>query len=382
MNNRVLFLRPNWKTPSESWMDNMMNDLGKQLKVICLWNSGRDKFWNNSIPIISLSNYKTAVRKILSRLLGKKVELTPVEIIDNVIYRYKINVVLVNYGDFALRFIDVWKKNRKLKIFVHLHGYDVHLDLRKDNNSEKRHFSDNYKKDIKDLSRMAIFLANSQYTKRILVKDFGISPKRIIVKYLGVIVPPKKIMRDIGDIHILHLGRMVDFKSPDRTIKAFELACRMGLKGKLILAGEGELRSRCESIRRKSKYSERITILGAVDRPTAAVLFKKTDIFTEHNIKGERSHQTEALGVSILEAMSYGIPVVATTSGGPTETVVNNKTGILVSPGDVEAQARAFIKLASSVEIRKRMGNEGRKRVLKYFSSKVQANNLRKIITS
>ncbi|MCJ7805533.1 glycosyltransferase family 4 protein [Patescibacteria group bacterium] len=381
MNNNVLFLRPNWKTFSESWMDNMMDDLGKQLKVICLWNSGRDRFWKNSIPIICLSNYETAVRRLLSRLLGKKVALTPSEIINNVIYHYKINTVLVNYGDFALRFTDVWEKNRSIKVFVHFHGYDIHLDIREDNNPQKKHFSKDYKNGIRDLSQRAILLANSKYTKRILVKDFGILPERIVVKYLGVQIPSHKVVhKKNGRVQILHLGRLVDFKSPDRTTMAFERACEMGFAGDLVIAGDGELRDRCLSIRNKSKYSERIKILGAVDRPTAISLFKDTDIFTEHNIKGEKSHQTEALGVAILEAMSYGIPVVATTSGGPAETVVNNKTGILINPGDVEAQAKAFVKLGNDAELRSKMGNEGRKRVIKYFSQTVEAHNLRKIL--
>ncbi len=60
---------------------------------------------------------------------------------------------------------------------------------------------------------------------------------------------------------------------------------------------------------------------------------------------GGTNHQPEALALSILEAMSYSLAVVATPHGGITETVVDKRIGFLVEPGDIEAAAEAFLKL-------------------------------------
>ncbi|OYD17115.1 hypothetical protein CH333_01900 [candidate division WOR-3 bacterium JGI_Cruoil_03_44_89] len=76
----------------------------------------------------------------------------------------------------------------------------------------------------------------------------------------------------------------------------------------------------------------------------------------------------EHFGRVIIEAMSCGLPVVAINSGGVPEIVVDNVTGILVPPGDISALADAILYIKRNLEEPKRMGENGRKRVERYFS--------------
>ncbi len=76
----------------------------------------------------------------------------------------------------------------------------------------------------------------------------------------------------------------------------------------------------------------------------------------------------EGMPRSILEAMAMELPVIATDIRGCREEVLSGKTGILVSPGDVEALGEAIIKLAENEKLRKDMGFNGRKRVEKHFN--------------
>jgi glycosyltransferase involved in cell wall biosynthesis len=71
----------------------------------------------------------------------------------------------------------------------------------------------------------------------------------------------------------------------------------------------------------------------------------------------------ESFGVAVLEASAVGLPVIAGNVGGVPEVLDNNKTGLLVPPGDPEALAAAIMKLADDAELRKRMGDAGRKLV-------------------
>jgi glycosyltransferase involved in cell wall biosynthesis len=64
----------------------------------------------------------------------------------------------------------------------------------------------------------------------------------------------------------------------------------------------------------------------------------------------------EALGLSIVEAMACGLPVVATNVGGIPEVVVDGKTGFLVPPRDPIALASKLATLVESEELRLRMG--------------------------
>ena len=75
----------------------------------------------------------------------------------------------------------------------------------------------------------------------------------------------------------------------------------------------------------------------------------------------------ETFGISVIEAMAFGLPVVATNVGGLPEVVQDGVTGILVPPKDPNALADAIVRLLRDPELRKRLGNAGRERVLSEF---------------
>ena len=66
--------------------------------------------------------------------------------------------------------------------------------------------------------------------------------------------------------------------------------------------------------------------------------------------------------------MRFGKPVVACDSGGTTEVVENEVSGILVPPGDSDQLAIALIRLCKSQSLRKQMGQAGQKRISKFYS--------------
>ena len=74
---------------------------------------------------------------------------------------------------------------------------------------------------------------------------------------------------------------------------------------------------------------------------------------------------------SIIEAMATGIPVVATDIRGSRELVVNGVTGLLVPVRDYHKLAASIDILMSDVEMRKRMGDAGRKRAEEYYDERI-----------
>jgi len=381
----VLFMMPGWEDESGPWMTRMMEAFGDDLKAILVKDSKGEKKWKNEVPIFSLRPHLKIVRYMVEffRMCGfNSLErmFDPNVILQRVIRRKSITHIFCQYGIFADKFMDSWQKT-DAALFIHFHGYDQTFDLRYYNQPDKKQYDDSYLRNIKKLSQRAIFIANSKFSKNLLV-DVGINESRIKVKYIGTpLSDHKKQHLENKDLKIIQLGRLVDCKSPDRTIKAFEIAKSKGLNATLTLVGDGKLRITCELLRSRSKWKNSIQILGFLKWEDGQHLLSEADIYTQHNIKGELTHQTEALGVSILEAMSFGLPVVGTRDGGVMETVIDGQTGILIDPGDVEAQADAFIKLANHPELRQKLGDAGRERIAKYFNPEQEAILLREIMS-
>lgn len=84
----------------------------------------------------------------------------------------------------------------------------------------------------------------------------------------------------------------------------------------------------------------------------------------------------ETFGLTLIEAMAAGKPVVATASGGPADIVVPGETGLLVPPGDPEALAQAIMALLKDREMAQTMGQAGRRRAERCFDVQVHTRKV------
>ncbi|MFL5934773.1 MAG: glycosyltransferase, partial [Gaiellaceae bacterium] len=118
---------------------------------------------------------------------------------------------------------------------------------------------------------------------------------------------------------------------------------------KLTVAGDGPLRGRVPAA------------LGFVPHHELPPLFERAAVVAVP------SHR-EGFGVACAEAMAHGRPVVASAVGGLLDLVVDGETGVLVRPRDVPALRAALERVLGDPELRRRMGEAGRRRVQERFS--------------
>ena len=109
-------------------------------------------------------------------------------------------------------------------------------------------------------------------------------------------------------------------------------------------------------------------------------LRQKADIFTAHNCTGPITGQEEAFGVSIVEAMAGGLPIVNALNGSIPELVEDGKEAILFDPGDIEAHAAALVSLGSDPNRRQVMGIRGWQRARNHFSIQSETRRLCEIL--
>lgn len=132
----------------------------------------------------------------------------------------------------------------------------------------------------------------------------------------------------------------------------------------LIIFGEGVLR---DSLEEQAKQR------GIADRVVFAGFTSELDRYMPHFDLFVQSSHTEGLPCVLLEAMGAETAVVATNVGGTNEVVLEGETGLLVSSNDVTGLANAVRTLLAEDELRRNMGQRGRKRVQEHFTFEAQA---------
>ena len=127
-----------------------------------------------------------------------------------------------------------------------------------------------------------------------------------------------------------------------------------------VIAGEGELREMLEARARALGLAGRVIFAGF--RTDLDRLVPSFDVFC-------LSSHMEGLGTSLLDAMAFARPIVATTAGGIPEAVEDGQTGLLVPPRDPRALAEALAALLTDKARARALGAAGRQRFLARFSA-------------
>ena len=121
---------------------------------------------------------------------------------------------------------------------------------------------------------------------------------------------------------------------------------------------------------KKLNLSNNVNFAGFINHKNIKDHYKKLSIFVA-------ASERESFGVSVLEAAACEIPSITTGIGGLTEVNIHNSTGIIIKENSPSELANSILHLYENKKLRKDLGKNGRKRVLKYFNWE---NNVSKMI--
>lgn len=161
------------------------------------------------------------------------------------------------------------------------------------------------------------------------------------------------------NIVINFTGRIVERKGIDVLINAFARSKELLTRCILVVIGSGPDEGRMKNLVLKIGIDNNVRFLG--HRSKVARHYQASDIFVFPSY-------AEGMPNSLLEAMACGLPVIASRIGGVVDVVEDGKSGILFEPGNVHELASAMSKLLNDAELRQRLGDEARKRIVGNFS--------------
>ncbi len=235
------------------------------------------------------------------------------------------------------------------------------------------------------------FPKRSSLTKRILKRVFKTADKifsssRIMAKEIELYTDKKAIVIPFGvdttifipknkeKSNIITLGFIKSIEKIygiDILVKAFSIAYKQTNKLHLRIVGDGSLKTEIEQLISDLNLKDAVTLVGRVPYNQIASEYQKLDLFINPS-------RFESFGVSVLEASSSGIPVIASNVGGLKEVVENSKTGVLVDPENTQELANAILEFASDEDLRLKLGQNGRQYVLDNYSLEYSVDCLHK----
>jgi glycosyltransferase involved in cell wall biosynthesis len=170
---------------------------------------------------------------------------------------------------------------------------------------------------------------------------------------------------------VLFVGRITPHKGLGRLIQALPTGATLTVAG-----GPGH-----DPRAPESGYPELLTGLaagrsvrftGPVPDAELPALYRSAAVFVlpsvEQTCYGKRVQISELLGLSVLEAMASGLPVVASRVGGVPEIVADGETGFLVAPGDVDELRDRLAQLLGNPGLAMKMGRRAREMIVERFT--------------
>jgi glycosyltransferase involved in cell wall biosynthesis len=193
------------------------------------------------------------------------------------------------------------------------------------------------------LRRMDLVFAVSAMMARQLYGE-GVPGDRLVLARNGIMLPEhpfgyrsdalrrEGILRD-GEIAIGHVGRVSPEKGVVPLVKSFARIVAAYPAAKLVIAGDGPDIERARHAAEERSLNGRVVFLGY--REDIGTLYGALDLFVLNST-------TEGLPNAVLEAMAFGVPVIATAVGGTPEVVHDGDTGLLIPPSQPAALVQAI----------------------------------------
>lgn len=206
------------------------------------------------------------------------------------------------------------------KIIIHLHGSEFKDFYNRGNKKRKARIK-------KMFSSANITIVLGKYWEKFIC---SIAPEANVVVINNAVVIPDVPEKSVKDKRVLlFLGALIQRKGVMDLLKAAKSIRNDGIDNfKLLIAGAGEEEKKLKEYVKENNMSDIVNFIGWITKEQKPKLLENSDVLILPSYN-------EGLPIAILEAMSYGLPIISTAVGSIAEAVSGN--GFLIKPGDVDA---------------------------------------------
>lgn len=169
-----------------------------------------------------------------------------------------------------------------------------------------------------------VVVAVSGYTKQIIVKHYGIPAEKVRVVYNGIdeatmpkgrgTLPRMRALKAAGYKLVLFLGRITLQKGPDYFVRVAQKVCEKNPRVIFILSGSGDMEEKMIDMAARLGVANKMLFTGFVSGPDRHEIYTVADLFVMPSI-------SEPFGITPLEAMKLGTPVLISKQSGVSEVV-------------------------------------------------------------
>jgi glycosyltransferase involved in cell wall biosynthesis len=200
-------------------------------------------------------------------------------------------------------------------------------------------------------------------------REKGVEKKKMRLIYNGVDTERYRYVKKSKRLKILFVGNLVERKGVLYLIRAFnEIKSQLPGAELFIVGRKNEKSDYVKELRRNS--TEGVTFTGTVTEEELIRHYQSANILVHPALY-------EAFGMTLVEAMSCGTPVIATKVGGIPEVL--GDAGILIKPKNVEEIVKSVLKLADNRKLYDNLAKRSRERVEHHFSWESVSQNLAKV---
>ena len=302
------------------------------------------------------ANYK------IKRFSGWK----PIRRLNKALYLEKIcknKTVDTIYADSWKSVEYVRKKNKKILVLAHgteipKQYWSIMLDILR---FKKNRIINSYKNVFK-------IIANSNYTRDLMNASLKIDFAKIKIIHPGIDVYEdfisqedeenvKKIIKDRKPI-ITTLARVEKRKGHKFIINAISKLIERFPNLIYLIAGKGPYLEEIKKYVGELSLENHVVFLGWITEPEKSLILKNSEVFVmTPTTVGE---SVEGFGMAFIDASFHGIPSVGSRSGGISDAIIENETGLLAEVGDQEDITKKIAELLDNVELRTKLGKRGK----------------------